>query len=151
MSDRYSSIAGNRYEDEQQRLELRPAWRSYWKWYLAIIASFLFLADSELEEVGVIIAFILSVIVVILRFRYLFIVTSRRVISRVGLIARNTNEIEIRHTREYKVKQGIIERLLNYGDIEISSAASSGTEVVFSGIIAPQDLKEAIRTVRNGW
>lgn len=151
MSNRYSSIAGNRYEDEEQRIELRPAWRSYWKWYLAIITCLIFFADSEQQEVGVLIAILLSVTVVILRFRYLFTVTSRRVISRVGLIAKNTNEIEIRHTREYKVKQGIMKRLLNYGDIEISSAAGSGVEVIFKGIIDPHNLKEAIRTVRNGW
>ena len=151
MSDRYSAITGNRYEDEEQRIELRPAWRSYWMWYLAIITCLIFFADSKHQEAGVLIAIILCVIVVILRFRYLFTVTSKRVISRTGLIAKNTNEIEIRHTREYKVKQGIVERILNYGDIEISSAAGSGVEVVFSNIIAPHDLKEAIRAVRNGW
>ena len=151
MSDRYASIAGNRYEDEEQRIELRPAWRSYWKWYLAIIVVLFFCSDSELLEGSITLSVMLSVIVVIMRFRYLFTVTSRRVISRVGLIARNTNEIEIRHTREFKVRQGIIERILNYGDIEISSAASSGAEVLFNGIISPQELKEAIRSVRNGW
>ena len=151
MSDRYASIAGNRYEDEEQRIELRPAWRSYWKWYLAIIVVLFFCSDNELLEGSITLSVMLSVIVVIMRFRYLFTVTSRRVISRVGLIARNTNEIEIRHTREFKVRQGIIERILNYGDIEISSAASSGAEVLFNGIISPQELKEAIRSVRNGW
>lgn len=150
MANRYSTISGDRYEAEELRIELRPAWRSYWKWYLAITTCLIFFADSEQQEVGILISIIVIVTVVILRFRYLFTVTSRRVISRVGLIARNTNEIEIRHTREYKVKQGIIERLLNYGDIEISSAASAGTEVVFYSVIAPQELKEAIRSVRNG-
>lgn len=151
MSNRYSLIAGNRYEDEQQCLELRPAWRSYWKWYIAIIIALLFLVGSGQVAGGLMIALVLSTIVILLRYRYLFIVTSRRVITRVGLIARNTAEIEIQHTREYKVKQGIVERILNYGDIEISSAAGPGTEVIFRRIIAPQDLKEAIRTVRNGW
>lgn len=151
MSDRYSSIAGNRYEDEEERLTLRPAWRSYWQWYLLITIILYLTTYSEIWMIGLLSATILGAIVLILRYRNLFIVTSKRVISRIGLIARNTREIEIRHTRELSVRQGIVERILNFGNVEISSAASTGVEVIFTGIIAPQDLKEAIRCVRNGW
>jgi len=151
MANKYDFIIGDRYEQEIKHLSLRPAWRYYWKWYLLIVIALSLIITTELKIAGFSVSLIVLAIVVIHRFRYVFIVTSRRVISRKGLIARNTDEIEIRHTREYSVRQGIVGRILNYGDIEISSAASTGVEVAFIGIISPQDLKEAIRSVRNGW
>lgn len=54
-------------------------------------------------------------VVAILRLRYKFTITNDRVIMRVGLIARNTNEILLRHIRAINVRQGIIERLLGVG------------------------------------
>jgi uncharacterized membrane protein YdbT with pleckstrin-like domain len=106
--------------------------------------------QTEFWLCGIMVSAMIALSVAVYRYRYTFTVTSHRVIVRRGLIARDTNEIEIRHTREYKVRQGILERILNYGDIEISSAAGTGTEVRFFGIVSPHDLKEAIRGVRNG-
>ncbi len=150
MANRYAEIIGIREEDEIIHLTLRPAWRYYWKWYIAMLLLISLTVKSEIWMIGFCLSAMLFIAVIILRYRHLFTVTSKRVISRIGLIARNTNEIEIRHTRELSVKQGIVERILNYGNVEISSAASTGVEVMFIGITWPHDLKEAIRRVRDG-
>jgi len=148
--NRYSMIIGEGEVDETEHLRMRPVWRYYWRWFAFILVVMLFAIDRGVWGYGLIISLMIFSIVVILRYRLLFTVTSRRVIMRVGLIAKNTNEVEIRHTREFRVRQGIVERILNFGDVEISTAAGTGPEVIFTGISAPHDLKEALRHVRDG-
>lgn len=82
------------------------------------------------------------------RFKRLYTVTNHRVIIRVGLIARNTNEMDIRHIRGINVRQNILERILGIGTIEIISAADGGAEVVFSGVRDPFSVKDSIRALR---
>lgn len=66
---------------------------------------------------------------------------------RAGLIARNTNEMQLRHIRAINVRQGIIERILGIGSIVFISAAESEAAVVFKGISDPYEVKERIRGV----
>lgn len=150
MGNRYSAIIGSRYEEETVRLSLRPAWRSYWPALMTALIVPILSMGSDWSSAGWTSAAVLLILIAIHRYRYLYTVTSHRAIVRRGLIARDTDEVEVRHTREYKVRQGLIERILNYGDVAISSAAGPGSEVVFRGVVAPHDLKEAIRGVRNG-
>lgn len=77
--------------------------------------------------------------------RYHFTATVDRVIMRVGLFARNTNEIQLRHIRAINVRQRVIERLLNIGTIEMMSAADTEAKVIFKGISSPYRLKGRIR------
>lgn len=150
MADnKYSSIMIDG-DGETVRLELRPAWRSLWKWYAIVAMIVIFSAEADLTSAGITLSFIILSLGIIIRYRKLYTVTSKRVIFRDGLIARNTKEVEIRHTRELQVRQGIVERILNYGTVEVSTAAGIGPAVIFSAILYPQDLKEAIRHVRNG-
>ena len=80
-----------------------------------------------------------------LRYRYKFTITDEWIIMRVGLIARNTNEMQMNHIRAINIRQGIIERILGIGTIEISSAAGEGVEVKFTGIRDPHGVKERVR------
>ena len=82
------------------------------------------------------------------RYRRLYTVTSHRIMMRTGLIANNTNEMEIRHIRGINLRQGVTERLLGIGTLEIISAADGGAEVVFSGIRNPVAVKDQIRSLR---
>ncbi len=151
MADnRYAIIMGAVSDRETVHLELRPAWRSFWPGYALIVVVIAFSAGADALTAGLILSVIAFSVIVIIRYRSLYIVTSKRVILRVGLIARNTREVEIRHTRELQVRQGIIERLMNYGAVEVTTAAGTGPAVIFSAIVCPHDLKEAIRHVRNG-
>jgi len=84
------------------------------------------------------------------RFRYLFTVTEDRIVSRVGLIARNTNEMRLKHIRSMMVKQNIVERLLGIGTLITISAAEGEAAVIFKGISEPQGVKERIRGLSLG-
>ena len=151
MADnRYAIIMGVVGDSETIHLELRPAWRSFWKGYalIAVIIAHSVVADQL--TIGLVLSVTIFSVIAIVRYRMLYTVTSKRVIICEGIIARNTREVEIRHTRELQVLQGIIERLLNYGAVEFTTAAGTGPAVIFSAVVYPHDLKEAIRHVRNG-
>ncbi len=80
----------------------------------------------------------------------MFTITNRRVMQKVGLIARNTNEMKIRHIRSMHVKQNPIERILGIGTLTTVSAADGEAAVVFKGIHDPQGVKERLRGLQNG-
>lgn len=67
---------------------------------------------------------------------------------REGLIARNTNEMQLRHIRAINVKQGIIERILGIGTIMFLSSAEGEAAVIFKGIRDPHGVKEMIKELQ---
>lgn len=66
--------------------------------------------------------------------------------SHFGIIARKTARVEYSAIREVEVKQGVIDRLLNVGRLEISTAATEGAEVLFAGVIDPMAIQDEITT-----
>ncbi len=69
---------------------------------------------------------------------------------REGLIARNTNEMQLRHIRAINVKQGIIERkrILGIGTIMFLSSAEGEAAVIFKGIRDLHGVKEMIKELQ---
>lgn len=54
-----------------------------------------------------------------------FAVTTRRVITKTGLISRNTNELNNRKVEGVNVSQGILGRLLGYGTVTVTGTGGS--------------------------
>jgi uncharacterized membrane protein YdbT with pleckstrin-like domain len=52
-------------------------------------------------------------------------VTNRRVIAKFGFVRRHTVEINLDKVEALRVEQGVLGRILNYGDIFISGAGTS--------------------------
>jgi uncharacterized membrane protein YdbT with pleckstrin-like domain len=73
-----------------------------------------------------------------------FAVTDRRVIIKVGLIARRTLEMNASKIENISIAQTIMGRILDYGTIEISG--TGGTKETFSNIAAPMEFKKAALT-----
>lgn len=136
--------------DENIIYQSRPSWLYYYLLYLIGIVLFAFFNKAE-NMVGGIFA-LLSVIglATIFRYRYLFTVTDDRVMMSVGLIARNTNEMKVKHIRSMMIRQNPVERLLGIGNLITISAAEGEAAVVFKGIRDPQGIKEKIRTLMEG-
>ena len=74
--------------------------------------------------------------------------TSRRVMAKVGIIARKTHEVEIRDIRGINMKQGLVERLFGLGTVGVGSASTAGLEVVFKGIPNPAKVRDEIRRAK---
>jgi len=136
--------------DETILYQTRPSWLYYYALYcIGIIIAALFHQAGDLEAAGFLVL-VFAGIVMVFRFRHLFTITSDRIIARAGLIARNTNEIQLRHIRAVSVRQGVIERILGVGTLVFLSAAEGAATVVFKGVRDPFGLKERIRSVQEG-
>lgn len=98
---------------------------------------------------GLLVLLFIAGLSALFRLRYEFILTEDRIISRVGLIARNTNEMKLRHIRSILLRQNLLERLLGIGTLIMISAADEISQVPFSGINNPLAVKETINRVSN--
>lgn len=123
---------------------LRPSWLYYYFLYLVGIFFFIFLTQGREMVSGILFFMFMVALAALFRFRYRFTVTEERVIMQVGLLARNINEMKIKHIREIQTRQNPLERLLNIGTIATISAADGEAAVVFRGISDPLGVKERI-------
>lgn len=127
----------------------RPSWLNYPLFYLGGILLFLHLNREGSTVAGILALFIAIAFAGMLRLRYRFIISGDWVSTRVGLIAKNTNEMQIRHIRGINVRQGIIGRILGIGTLEMLSAAEEESKVIFSGIRDPHRVKEMLKGLRE--
>ena len=72
-----------------------------------------------------------------------FAVTNKRVISKLGLIRRDVEEMNLKSIESVNLKQSIIGRVLNYGNIVISGRGSS--QVIFKDIDNPVEIRKKIK------
>jgi uncharacterized membrane protein YdbT with pleckstrin-like domain len=71
-------------------------------------------------------------------------VTTRDVIIKKGLFSVEVNQVGIRDIRSVNVKQNVIDRIVNIGDINIGTSGTSGIEIQISGIAKPTQVKDLI-------
>jgi len=140
---------GNVIYEEKIIYTDRPSWLYYYHLYIIGIIIFAIQAESGNYEGSMTFILLILSIVAILRYRYYFTVSNERIISRVGLIARNTNEMRVRHIRSIGVRQNPIERILGIGTVIFISAAEGEVSVIFRGIRDPHGVKERVRVLSN--
>ncbi len=137
----------------------RPALRNQWGAILLtlVLLGLLMVSLNETRNTNnrggtsfLLLAFGLPIIVlcVIIAYRHLswhFSIENGVIESRHGLIAREVRSVRVEDVRSINVKQTVLQRLLNLGDIEFSSAASNDAEVVFAGVSSPLKVKDKIQ------
>lgn len=72
-------------------------------------------------------------------------ITSQRTVVTRGIIAKSTNEVQHDDVRNIKSDRNIMERLLNYGDIALSSSGQDDMEIVVHDIPDPEGVIMEIR------
>lgn len=72
-----------------------------------------------------------------------FVLTSDRVMSREGVFAKRGIEIPLERINTVFFKQGIFERMLGLGDIEIESASKEGAQL-FDDVRRPSDIQKEV-------
>jgi uncharacterized membrane protein YdbT with pleckstrin-like domain len=125
-----------------------PSWLNFTG--LLLIGACILLASLNTGNAsgGVVISAIFFILAAIGRYRSLYTITNQRVIMRVGLISNEIREMELRSIRVINVQQGIFERLLGVGTVEIISVADGKANVVFQGISNPVSIKEQVRKIK---
>lgn len=145
-------------DGEEVVLDLRPHW-----WFMAkatvallgtvvlgIVVIFVLDDDDTLVDVARVLAIVLIVVALAyFTVRYLkwrttnFVVTSDRLIYRVGVLAKTGIEIPLERVNTVFFNQGIFERMLGAGDLAIESGGETGKQT-FTDIRRPSEVQNVI-------
>ncbi|MEN8131244.1 MAG: PH domain-containing protein [Pseudomonadota bacterium] len=74
-----------------------------------------------------------------------YFIGPRGVEATFGIISKDQTRIEFKHIRGVKLRQGIVERLIGYGTIEIATSGSDGSEIRFLSIARPNKILAVLR------
>ena len=144
-------------EGEEVALDLRPHWWFFWKHIMSGIGVFVLIVlilmwrpDGTLGSLVYGAWGILALVWAIwLVTRYLnwnfthFVVTSDRVIYRTGVLAKRGVEIPMERINNINFHQGIWERVIGAGDLEIESAGKDG-QSKFSDVWHPDGVQQEV-------
>jgi len=72
-----------------------------------------------------------------------FVVTNRRVLRKIGLLAREAEHAPIEKIQDITIEQGVTARLLGYGTVALETASERG-RIVFPDIARPEAFRNAI-------
>lgn len=75
-------------------------------------------------------------------------ITTKRTILRRGLIAKNTTEVQHDDVRNIQVEQNMYQRLVNVGDVAVSSSGQDDLEINVDGVPEPDQLADTIRDLQ---
>lgn len=80
-----------------------------------------------------------------------YVVTSKSVYAKRGILSRNVKTVDFEKVQNINYTQGALGARFGYGNVEISTAGSSGAEVTFRSIPDPADVQELIdREIKRG-
>ena len=142
---------------ELVHLDLHPHWVVFVK--PAFLSILLGIASTKVNQIGnaslkigvtrvLIVALVGSISAVCfvgLKWYFtFFVVTSRRVIYREGVLARRGVEIPLERVNNVNFAQSIFERMLGGGDLLIESASEDGQQL-FSDIRKPEQVQNIIQ------
>ena len=143
-------------EGEEVALDLRPHWWFFSKHILTGIPLLILLvlatriSDETIHDVvlyGVGAAAVVWAIWLLVKFlewsRTFFVVTDQRVIFRTGILTRHGVEIPLERVNNINFHQGVWERIIGAGDLEIQSAGEEGTSQ-FSNVRHPDGVQQEI-------
>jgi uncharacterized membrane protein YdbT with pleckstrin-like domain len=115
------------------------SWVSKWFWiFIAIIC--LLTRNSFLIVIAIFIAILVAIDVLTSE----YFISNKRIYFKRGLISRVLNDIKIEWITNIFVQQGIFGRILNYGDIGISSPGERSGAIGFIGVSDPMKIKAII-------
>lgn len=135
---------------ERVLFEGHPSWRAMLAWYLkgilgaAVVGLLvqLIFSDSGLTFLLVLIGVIGTVIIgFIRRMATTYTITDRRLNIKRGIFAREIQETRLERVQNVNYRQGVIQRLLQVGDVDFDTASSGNDYTfVFAGVADPSDV-----------
>ena len=144
-------------ENEELVFDLRPHWiaivpAALWG-VLSIVGGYLAYqyipgVDSKNGKLVVVGAVLLSILIFtvgpILRWLFtIFVLTNERLITRRGVIAKQSKEIPLERINDVAFNQTVFERMVGAGDLLIESAGERGQERI-SDVRKPEEVQKRI-------
>lgn len=136
---------------------------SRWKFFLTYLLGVLFVvagaaAYVRRSDIGtdsmapaatlVAVGLVLFLTAVIRRWTTELVLTNRRIITKQGLVARNTVEMNLSKVESLHVNQSLMGRLFDYGDVTVVGTGSSLEPL--RGISSPLELRRNLGAVAEG-
>ena len=135
---------------------------SHWKFFGAYLVGGLFLlmalvlgaglgagehpnGSLAMVAIPLVIGLVLILSAVIRRHTTELVLTDRRIITKRGLVSRNTVEMNLNKIESLHVNQGLIGRIFNYGDVTVVGTGSSLEPI--RGITRPLELRKKLGVV----
>lgn len=78
-----------------------------------------------------------------------YIVTSRTVAFKSGILVKSTNEIRIKDIRSINISKRGIAGMIGVGTVEFSSAATDRAEIIFTAIADSEKVKSMVRDLQD--
>lgn len=148
-------------EDETIIRQFRPHWRMLaipFLWFIGAIVAIVLVYEvlppadgtADLITTGLIVlAMALLVVNPVLKWWFtLYVLTTERLVTRSGIIARSGIEIPLENINNVLFNQNIVERMLQSGDLLIESAGESG-QSRFSDIPNPEEFQALLYRTRE--
>ena len=148
-------MAPKLHPGEQVLYEGHPSWRSILDFYVKgilatavvalIVAVVSGLGDGGPNEGLVTIIALVGVAVTILvgfvrRVATSYTITDRRLHIKKGIVSRTIQETRLERVQNVNYHQGVIQRLLQVGDVDFDTAAGDDYNFVFAGVAEPADV-----------
>jgi hypothetical protein len=136
---------------------------SRWKFFLSYLLGVLFVlagiaAYARRSDIGtdspipaailVVVGILLFLVAVVRRWTTELVLTNRRIITKQGLVARNTVEMNLGKVESLHVNQSLMGRLFDYGDVTVVGTGSSLEPL--RGISSPLELRRNLGAVAEG-
>ena len=143
---------------ERVLFEGHPSWRSIIDFYVkgliatAVICLLVALGTGIADERNDSLVVILAVVGVgvtvlvgfIKRVATSYTITNRRLHIKKGIVSRTIQETRLERVQNVNVTQGVIQRMMQIGDVDFDTAAGDDYNFIFSGVAEPQDVVEKV-------
>lgn len=137
---------------------LRPAWRTHW--FLMVItalsiAAAIAVGIAETTEVPYLreglwgLAGLLVLVLIYRRFLWRFEVDETRIKTHKGIVSRNQQSVRLKDLRSIELRQSLLERIFNVGNLAFYTAGSAEAEVRFHGVKSPVSVRERIKEIMD--
>lgn len=144
-------------EHERLVFDLRPHWLALFRpalWTIVAIVALVW-ADNLIPDswsstwdlwlkIVIVVAWIVFALIPFLRWRYtMFVLTTDRLITRRGIVAKNSKEIPLERINDVAFNQSVLERIVGAGDLMIESAGETG-QTRITNVRDPEQVQLAI-------
>lgn len=153
MPDIVAAMAMNLGPGEQVVFEGHPSWRAILDFYIkgilivaVIFALLLWLASTTIAALVLIGGAALVVLVgFIRRVSTDYMITTRRLYIKHGIISRDVQETKIERVQDVNYRQSFLQRILQIGDVDFDTAAQDAQgDFVFAGVAHPARVTDRV-------
>jgi uncharacterized membrane protein YdbT with pleckstrin-like domain len=90
---------------------------------------------------------ILLVVAFLILWQTEYVITNRRVYSKVGILSRRATDASFEKITDASISQNFGGRMLGYGDVRINTAGTQTYEICFEGVPAPTVVRSKIQSI----